>query len=344
MVRKIDATLDGVYQRLPSGSIDRAMGNTFFGINHRSTHAMVPQNRDFYGLTLFTRPQLNMSKENLRAVRTFIPLLTEDESSIGRAVRCYLDPRLALENVTCPVVDPENCFIPLLSNHCLSVSGWPDKELQSFTSEPGLYKEVFGFVDSVDDLRSSYTLSVTFRNMAGSPILTMMNAWLDYMSYVFQGIMMPYPDYMINNIIDSNTRIWRLVLDPTKTYVQHLGCCGAAYPVSWPGGKTFDYQVGEPVNTSNHEISINFQAFGAMYDDPVLVRQFNAAVAIMHTGMRPKYIGSIMQKIPADALQLFNCNGYPRIDPNTYELEWYVRKDDYNNIISQYNSAVRALS
>jgi hypothetical protein len=343
MVKKIDATLDSVYQRTPMGSVDRAMGNTFYGINHRNTSTAIQSNRDYYGLTLFTRPQLNMSTENLRSHRSFIPLLTEDQTSIQRAVRSYLDPRLAQDNIACPIVDPENIFIPLLTNHCLSVSGWPDMELQSYISKPGAYKEVFGFIDSVDDLKTGYTLSATFRNMPGSPLLLMFKTWLDYMSLVFQGLLVPYPDFMMFNELDYNTRIWRLVLDPTKTYVQHIGCCGAAYPVSWPGGRTFDYNTQTPVNDGNNELSFQFQCFGAMYDDPILVRQFNAAVAIAHTGMHEKYRVSQMQKIEYAALQIFNCNGYPRIDPDTYELEWYVRKDVYAQVVNQHNQSLRSL-
>lgn len=347
MVRKIDATMEGVFERLPAGSISRAIGNTFYSINHRGTQAAIQQNRDFYGLTLFTRPQLNMSLENLRSSRAFIPLLTQDTMSIGRAVRSYLDPRLYLEGIDCPVVDPENVFLPLLGNHCLSVSGWPDIELQSYQSEPGVYKEVFGFVDSTDDLRGAYTVTASFRNMPGSPILVLIRTWMDYMQKVFRGDLVPYPDYIMHNKIDYNTRIWRLILDPTKTYVVQLGCCGAAYPVSWPGGKTFDYRIDQPLNTDTHELSIQFQCYGAMYNDPVLVRQFNQAVSIFCPSMRDKVRSAVMQKVPPEAMGLLNNtgnSGFARINPDTYELEWYVRKDDYKEAVDNYNAVTRSFA
>lgn len=344
MVKRIDTSIDNVYKSTPVGSISTAIGDTFYGINHRGTPGAVPHNRDYYGLTFFTRPQLNMSKENLRSIRQFIPLLTNEEASLPRAVRSYLDPRLSFEGVTCPLVDPECAFIPLMTNHCLTTSGWPDMELQSHMSKPGAYKEVFGFIDSVDDTKSAYTISATFRNMPGSPMILLAQTWLQYMSNVFQGKLVPYPDYIMHNKVDYNTRIWRLVLDPTKTYVQHIGCTGAAYPTSVPTGRVFDYQVTNPVNEGNHEISIQFQAYGACFDDPVLVAEFNQVVGIFKPAMREANRVSNMVKIEYGAMQLFNGLGYPRIHPDTYELEWYVLKDLYKDVIDTYNQHITSLN
>lgn len=341
---KIDATVNDVLRATAVGSIETAIGDSFYGINHRNTPTAIPHNRDFYGLTLFTRPQLNMSAENLRSVRQLIPLLTLEPASIQRAVRSYLDPRLARQGISCPFVDPENPFIPLMTNHCLSSSGWPDIEFQSYISKPGMYKEVFGFIDSVDDLRSAYTITGSFRNMPGSPLLLLSQVWSNYASLVFQGKLVPYPDYLVNNKIDYNTRIWRLSLDPSKTYVQHIGAIGAGYPTMAPMGKIFDYQTDQPVNASNHDIQIQFQCFGATYDDPILIFEFNKLVGIFNSGMRDTNRAAIMQKIEPAALQLFNNRGYPRIDPDTYELQWYVRKDFYDSFVGEYKAYLNALS
>ena len=49
----------------------------------------------------------------------------------------------------------------------------------------------------------------------------------------------------------------------------------------------------------------------------------------MYTDRADTPPGSQMKKIPMNLLTLFNNRGYPRIDPSTYELEWYIDTDIY---------------
>lgn len=44
-------TLDDYFQSTPLGSIDKAVGNNLFGINHRQMPSLVPINKDSFGLT-----------------------------------------------------------------------------------------------------------------------------------------------------------------------------------------------------------------------------------------------------------------------------------------------------
>ena len=50
-----------------------------------------------------------------------------------------------------------------------------------------------------------------------------------------------------------------------------------------------------------------------------------------------------MQKIPREFLSVFNNRGYPRIDPFTFELEWYVRKADYDARIGSFQQLDKLL-
>lgn len=342
-MKTIDVTVSDVMRTTPMGALDTAIGDTLYGINHRATPNAVPQNRDSYGLVLFTRPQLNMSAENLRSVRQLIPLLTQEPATIQRVIRSYLDPRLSLQGVTCPFVDPENPFIALMTNHCQSVSGWPDIEFQSFISKPGIAKEVFGFVDSVDDTRAAYTISASFRNMPGSPLLLLSQVWSSYCSWVFEGKLSPYPDFIMKNIVDYNTRIWRLSLDVSKTYVQNIAAIGAGYPTTAPMGKVFDFQTDSPISEVNNDIQMQFQCYGVTYNDPILIVEFNKLVGIFNPAMRDGYRSSIMQQIEPAALSLFNNRGYPYIHPDTYELQWHVRKDYYASYVAEYKRVISAL-
>jgi hypothetical protein len=44
-------------------------------------------------------------------------------------------------------------------------------------------------------------------------------------------------------------------------------------------------------------------------------------------------------KIPIQALQLFNNRGYPRINPDTWELEWWIDTPTYNKLIPIVSNA-----
>lgn len=343
----IEAELDKVLARGPGGSVSTAMGNNFYGLNHRQQPPAISINKDFYGLTFFTRPQLNFSTGNLRVARLLTPLLTTEPSSIQRIIRCLLDHRLeATQQINSPFVDPQQAFIPILTNSLLSISGWPDVVAPFSTSPQGVYKEEYSQIDGLTVNYSAYDITANFRNLPGDPVTALMFAWIHYASLVYEGVMVPYPDMIINNEVDYNTRIYRLVLDSTKTRVQKIAACGAAFPTNAPLGSAFDFEHDRPINASRDQITVHFQCMGAIYQDDILVDQFNKTVALFNDGMAARQFTSTPtigadgrtskvwanryhKKVPMDALAIFNNRGYPRIDPETYELQWWVTNEDY---------------
>lgn len=317
----------------PIGAIDTAIGDNFFGINHRQTPGAIPINKDVYGLTFFTRPRMNMASANLRNVRKLTPLLTSDANSIQRIIRNTLDPELEEVGITCPFVDPQLPFIPMLSNNLLSISGWPDMIAPTFTSQEGAYKESYSYVDGTVKQFGVYSLTANFRNVPGDPITALFMNWLIYAGAVFEGTMVPKMDMLIEKEIDYMTRIYRLVLDPTKQKVQKIGCCGVAFPTNAPIGAAFDYENGTPLNMSNAQISITFQAIGFEAQDHILVEEFNKVGTMFNDQMKDGVRERSMRKVPVQYLSIFNNRGYPRINPDTYELEWWVSADFYKQKI-----------
>ncbi len=323
-----------------------AMTNNVYGINHRQTPLPIPINKDRYGYTFFTRPQLNMQRANLRSVRLFAPLLTQTELSYERMIRCILDPRMqtgygildkdnegnnsegvALE---CGLVDGRNAFIPILTNSLTSISGWPDISLPTFSAPEGSYKEGYSIVDGVSVDYTTYDITANFRNSKGDPIVSLFYYWCHYMAHVFEGSMVPYPDFISENEIDYNTRIYRLVMDSTNTKVTRIAACGASFPLNVPTGGLFDFSSEKPYNDVNANIAINFRAMGFVCQDDMLIRNFNYTVGIFNRSMRKDRIAAEMVKIPRHLLPIFNNRGYPFIDPNTKELEWYIDRGYYN--------------
>lgn len=350
-------TLDEFLETQAMGSNAKAIGNNLYGINHRQIDGMVPVSKDSHGLIFFTRPQLNMLSTNLRNARKMYDLLTDKELSIQRYVRCTLDPRLAygtrggpMDNqlpITTPLVDPEQAFIPLLTNSFKSISGWPDIEVPTYQSSEGLYKEVYTQADGVTDIYNSYDITCTFENMRGDPIMYMFYVWTRYMAYVFEGILTPWPDFIVNNLLDYNTRIYRITLDVSKKYVTRVAACGAAFPVNVPISQAFDFKKDSPYNDQNKEISIRFKCVGCDYYDAITMLEFNRTVGLFNPAMRCGKFGqippnpSMVVKVPSELLPIFNFRGYPRINLEDGELEWWVpltvwadRATKYLNITS----------
>jgi hypothetical protein len=335
------AAVESVLLNTPTGSRGtNALKNTYFGINHRQTPNALQINKDHYGLTFFTRPNLNLSLGNLRSVRLFNPLTTTNPETIQRIIRCYLSPRenqgdtgAGTAAVTTPYVDPLQAFIPLLTNALKSTSGWPDITVPYNTSHEGLYKEQYSIVDGVTDIYSAYDITANFRNIQGDPITAMFFYWAHYMSNVFQGNMVPYPDMVVENELDYQTRIYRVVLDASRTYVQKIAACGAAFPTADPMGGSFNYDSEKPYNDTNQDISIPFHCVGAIYQDPILLYTFNKTVVDFNHSMADSVRAQLNTQIPMAALQLFNNRGYPRINPDTWELEWWIDNATYQALL-----------
>ena len=341
-LRTPDRVTQEVFQASPVGSLTTAIGDTFYGINHRQTPGAISINKDYYGLTFFTRPRLNLTADNIRTQRLLTPLLTTERASIQRIIRCLLDPELYRSradaaNGVSPFVDPQQAFIPVLTNHLLSISGWPDVVAPTFTSAEGVYKEQISLIDGLTQNYSTYDITANFRNIPGDPISLLFYVWITYASMVYQGVMVPYPDMIINNEIDYNTRIYRLVLDSTKTRVQKIAATGAAFPLNTPLGAAFNYEADRPVNNSNDQITINFRCMGAIYQDDILIYEFNRTNELFNDTMSDGKRERHYTKVPMQALGVFNNRGYPRINPDTYELEWWVDNDTYNNLLPMYN-------
>lgn len=346
-------SLDDYFQSTPIGSIDKAIGNNLYGINHQQTTTFVPSNRDMYGLTFFVRPQLNMQADNIRNVRQFSPLLTDQVLSIQRFVRCMLDPRLMkgynfmnlkVPPMSCPIMDNTQAFIPVLTNNINSISGWPDIVAPTFDSKAGLYREVFSMVDGITRYYESFDIDVSFRNTHADPILYLFYIWLHYSSFVFEGKLVPYLDMLAENEIDYNTRIYRLVLDKNRNKVTKIAATGASFPISVPTGSFFDYSKERPFNDQNKDITIRFKCNGVDYQDDISISEFNKTVEIFNPNMLDGNREKYMVNVDKSLQPMFNNRGYPRINPYTYVLEWWVTNSVYQQRTSTFisNNLVRA--
>lgn len=332
---------DDFLSTTPIGAPSRATAEVFGGINHRGTSNSVPMNKDYYGLAFFTRPEMNLTTRNLLRDRRFTQLLTNAANSVPRAIRAYLDFKCndyGANSYASPIVDQRNIFIPLLTNHLISMGGWQDIETPTFASDPGIMGEQISMVDGTTDILRVVDVTCNFRNMPGNPILTMMRVWQRYMSQVAIGRMLPHTVNMRENTKDYETRIFRVILDSTKRYVQDIASFLACYPVNSPTGARFNFESQTPLNRANDQISITFRGSIMEYSDDILIHEFNQAVQLANADMADdSSMGDSirrrsMVKVPGPYLHHFNYGGYPRINPATFELEWWVDRADWNII------------
>lgn len=363
----INASIDQIMSNLPVGSISRAISDNLYGINFRQTGNAVPRAKDIFGFTMFTRPALNLSRLNISNYRGFYNLLTDNSLSYQRYTRLMLDPRLGYKDgLKSPIVDNLNAFIPILTNNIVSVSGWPDLTVPTYTSATGLYGEEHSFVDGVTNHYESYDLDITFKNTKGNPLLYFFYIWIKYESLVYEGILNPYLDMITENEIDYNTRIYRLVLDQQKRYITYIACTGASFPINVPTGNLFDYNIDTPYNTKNTEINIRFRSLGFIAFEDIIKLWFNKTVATFNPNMHAilkhdlasnesnsnvtREDSSVVYRIPGSSYikiphylamgmdnsvfsnVFFNVNfrSYPYINLYTSELEWWTDEKRFN--------------
>lgn len=315
------------------GELSSAVTMAFYGLSHRANLNALPANHNSSGYTFFTRPRLNLSYDNISQVRTFTPMLNKSTKSLPRAIRAILDPVGARRGDTLAypsdLIDDEMPFITILSNNLLSLNGWLDPMVDTFTSKEGMYREEWSIIDGFPRVFKSFELTANFRNIAGDPISKLFYAWSQYAAYVHEGIFDPYPEMILENEVDYDTRIYRIVLNQTRTHVEEIAATGAAFPIVSNIGAHFDFNFDKPVNTELNQISVTFKCMGAEYNDPILIDEFNEVVCMFNIHMRDQYRTAHYVILTQAEVAMFESVGYPRIDPDSMEFQWWVKQRDY---------------
>lgn len=341
--------VDRISRELGHGNLSSAVTNTFYGINHRGTGSPVPFNADQHGLTFFTKPRLNLSYDNVRVDRVLLPYMADDKKSPFRALRNYLDPDAALgrqvdgttgDTIISDLVDPHNPFIALLTNNLISISGWPDVTVDTYTSKEGIQREAWSMIDGMARNYTVFPVTANLRNIVGDPITLLFHAWVTYGSNVKLGKMVPYPDSIIEREIDYQTRIYRFVLDPTRKYIRKFAS-SIGFPTASPLGAAFNYTSDTPYNRESDQISIPFQCAGFDVMDPIILEEFNLIVEDFNPRMADGSRERFHTKLEGVYLDLVNHRGYPHIDPVTLELEWWVTNEEYKLLTAEPEIAAR---
>ena len=357
-IRQASQRTRAVEKKSGRGSSRDTLTNIFTGFNHRMAPLYVPKNVDNTGFTFFTRPDCNFSLDNMISSRKMQEATRAGRGSQAAAIIAMLDPlnewllldkknpRLGAPLAREVQFDNKCAFIPMLSNLITSLTGFPDSTLDVWTSEEGLIREQVAYVDSIYEVNNAYTLSAQFRNIDGDPITTYLNFLVDYMSGVRKGTYIPRAENMYQRVVDYQSRVYRLVMDPTKRYVRKFGIANALFPITDAMGAAMNISGNNPLVTDTDQVSVQFYAIGAYYNDPIIIQEFNDVVATFNPDMFPEdenssefipYGKHFMRKLTREEIGIFNYRGYPRINPNTYELDWWIYGDQYETILAEVN-------
>lgn len=314
----LEANVDQILANLPTGSLSRAISDNLFGINARHKNSPLPRPRDSHGYTFMTRPQLNLTDMNISNSRRFFSLLTKNQMSYQMYTRLMLDPRLSYMGMASPLVNPHTAWIPLITNSITSISGWPDLTVPTYTTSPGLYNERMGWVDGAANHFEDYDLSVSFKNTRGNPLIYLLTMWVYYQAMVFEGILNPYMDMVVENEIDYMTRIYRITTDDTNRFVSNIFATGGSFPINIPIGSLADYNVEKPYNESLTEINVVFRSMGFMFNEDIIKLEFNQTQAIFD----PEIAKIIKHDMTSD-----NLDDVRRSDPTKF-----YKRDDWQYV------------
>lgn len=336
-------SFDSIFAASSVGSLDRALANNIYGLNNTRLPGFSASNKDNQGFIFMTRPQLNLQKMNIRNTRELYPLLNEDNGSLAKAIRMYLDPRIgagytlqrsgksySVPPDKCSLVDNEQAFIPWITNNTMSSSGWPDMRLNTSTSDPGLHKQVSVLPDGVVRNYTEYDLTLNIENTKGDPVTLMSYVWLHYMAAVKEGRLQPYFDYLMHNRRDFDTRIYRVILDQNQESVTKIMASVAGFPVNCPLGMFGDFNRNTPFSEQTKEISLNIKCTGFVGIDPLLIQHFNHTVEAFCPGMNDQNRGGAMVLLTKREYPIFRHRCYPRIDPANMEFQWWTRREIYD--------------
>lgn len=317
-------------------SSDSALSSTLKGIDIFNNPTPAQQTHEQHGLVFFTRPMLNLSYHNTSVEPTLTPLMTKEKVSIGAYVRAMLDPlnNLKHPDFNCPLVDRENAFIPLLSNTVETLSGWQDPMLQTWTSAAGVNRQAYTLADSTNDVFEPVDLSSTFRSVRGNILSYMFHVWQTYIARTLQGRIDSHPVFYQHNAVDYGTRIYSLVLDQTRTYVQEIACSGMSFPLTNPAGARANYNRSEVLNREVDTLNQTWRSMGLFYYHPGYMYDFNEISGALRPhfndpNQRNKYYRILWPR----EYKMFTYQAFPRINPRTARLEWWISREKYKQIV-----------
>ena len=243
------------------------------------------------GLTFITRPKLNLSQTSIRGDDVLQMLDTPAVNSFPFAIRCYLDPVFAsLPAIqgsvqTCPFFNSDSPFILPLSNQITHINGFPNFELRNAQSADGFFAENQTTPLGSDFGNQSYPITATFQDIPGGFIAGLFYYWIRWIALMRKGVVMRYMDDIYQKRLSFTCSIYRLMLDPTKSYIPMWCKLTGCYPYMISLGDSFDISDRTQSVRAPNEYQIQFMANHVEYMRPSTLEDFNILMRRFHPGV-----------------------------------------------------------
>lgn len=287
-----NAVVDSSFRYAGLGSRSELYRTVLGGIDRFHMNAL-PLNHNLVGITLFTRPNLNLATSSIRADPVLSTLSTLDPISIPFALRCYLDTTFAQWHTTetglatkCPFINMAHPFISPITNTLQNISGFPDFSLNTETISPGFFGEDFTLARGADMGRGTHDINITVRDISGGFMFALFYIWTRWIALNTLGVVRRYPVDINDRIMSYTCSIYRFVVDTSRESITYWAKLTGCFPTSVPTGAILNMNDRESYITGTETLSIPFKCnhFEAM--NPMIFSDFNRIVGMYSPDIR----------------------------------------------------------
>lgn len=330
---------------------------------------ITPVNSMNYGYTFITRPRLNLTGANLHQHPVLATLYASNPKSVITMIRALLDTRLSRGSPlylgpgvdlkatqtdevkefsdSCtysPLIDVNNPFLVPCCNGLMGISGFPDLVMETERNEGDFHNGNEIWIKGSDLLNASQELSLEFRDVQGSIIMSIFYYWCLYMALQAKGVVMAYPDDIYEQRLNYTVSIYRFVTDMTRENILWWAKATGCFPTSVPIGGLFNVDHDTPFVTSAMRFSVPFAANKIEVNDPGILSDFNTLVERYEPDIATAFFKPVT---PNDTVQ--NFNALPFVVANSAQgvkLQWrtadrYKFKNDIGNPSDAQDDAKR---
>lgn len=298
--------------------------------------AMMPLADNTIGLALITRPQLNLTDDNIQRSEKLVSLYGVGQNSIGAYVRGMLDERWAASHQGI-ILDNNMPFIPCLTEYLKTSTGFNDLQISIDTSEPGLRSQVYQRVASKLEFNEVFTINQTYYNPKPSVIQALFQYWEDYISEVVSGDRQVSPRdwYLMGNRIDYDCRIYHLIMNSDSYFLEHIFATIQSIPVSYSAGAlaSIDNTQNTLRGEGQDDFSVQFSSAGQRQDEWGLIQSFNEHSFMYNPNLAPDKRNRFFRELAPNEYTEYSYGAYPLLLPRVNDngrsgikLTWWVRK------------------
>jgi hypothetical protein len=314
-----------------------------YGVNFNLMNAEVA------GLTFITRPKLNLTSGNIKQHPVLATMDTSYAQSLTFAIRCLLDTKFAgkspglrdtdlLRKARMEILKQADAsaflnndvpFIIPLTNGMESITGWSDFVLDTETTEGDIFSGDQIFAKGSDMLNRATDLSLTFRDIPGGVLRSLLYYWVFWIALAAKGVVNAYPEDIAARRLPYTCSIYRFILDTSKRTIVMWSKATGCFPRAFPIGNMFNVNEYESHLSSSTRFTVPFAVNHIEYANPQILMDFNMIMSTFagrNYQNRSDYV--ITTNLPEN-----NFVGIPYIDiyNGTNELQFLATADELDN-------------